>query len=268
MCATARASSALDASGDGGAAVADFVLVSALVTLLFLAVFQVGLALHIRNTLIACASEGARYGARADREPGDGVARAQQLIRASLADRYADDVRPTPRPPEGVAWCGAGARPRCRCWGRWAPTACSRCGHAPSRRTNEVDRGLCRRGSGCGSWAFGAAGERLLARVGWKAPAERGSAVVEFVFLAVLLMVPLFYLVMVLARLQAGAYAVSGAAREAGRAYTTARVPAQAPARAEAAAESPSATRGFDGWARSASPATAIPASDRTGGWW
>ena len=59
---------------------------------------------------------------------------------------------------------------------------------------------------------------------------------VEFVFLAVLLMVPLFYLVMVLARLQAGAYAVSGAAREAGRAYTTATAPAQAPARADAAA--------------------------------
>jgi hypothetical protein len=70
---------------------------------------------------------------------------------------------------------------------------------------------------------------------------------VEFVFLAVLLMVPLFYLVMLLARLQAGAYAVSGAAREAGRAYTTARVPAQAPARAEAAAGVAFSDQGFDG---------------------
>ena len=87
-----RRGSSLPRSEDSGAAVADFVLVSALVTLLFLAVFQVGLALHIRNTLIACASEGARYGARADRAPGDGVARARDLIRASLADRYADDV--------------------------------------------------------------------------------------------------------------------------------------------------------------------------------
>jgi Flp pilus assembly protein TadG len=90
-------------SGEGGAAVADFVLVSALVTLLFLAVFQVGLALHIRNTLIACASEGARYGARADREPGDGVARARQLIQASLADRYADDVSADTTTVGGVA---------------------------------------------------------------------------------------------------------------------------------------------------------------------
>jgi TadE-like protein len=90
-------------SGDGGAAVADFVLVSALVTLLFLAVFQVGLALHIRNTLIACASEGARYGARADRAPGDGVARARELIRASLADRYADEVSAGATTVGGVA---------------------------------------------------------------------------------------------------------------------------------------------------------------------
>ena len=88
---------------EGGAAVADFVLVSGLVSLLFLAVLQVGLALHIRNTLIACASEGARYGARADREPGDGVARAQQLIRASLADRYAANVTASTTSAGGVS---------------------------------------------------------------------------------------------------------------------------------------------------------------------
>jgi hypothetical protein len=94
---------------------------------------------------------------------------------------------------------------------------------------------------------FSAAGRARLGRFGSSAPVERGSAVVEFVFLAVVLMVPLFYLVMVLARLQAGAYAVSGAAREAGRAYTTATVPAQAPARAEAAAGVAFSDQGFDG---------------------
>ena len=88
---------------EAGAAVADFVLVSALVTLLFLAVFQVGLALHIRNTLISCASEGARYGARADRTPGDGVVRVQELIRQSLADRYARDVSAFDTTAGGVA---------------------------------------------------------------------------------------------------------------------------------------------------------------------
>lgn len=41
---------------------ADFAMLAGLVSVLFLAVFQVGLALHTRNTLIACAAEGARYG--------------------------------------------------------------------------------------------------------------------------------------------------------------------------------------------------------------
>lgn len=75
-----------------GAAVADFVLVSVLVLVLFLAVAQLGLALHTRNTLISCASEGARAGARADALPEQGVARTEQLISASLSPRYARRV--------------------------------------------------------------------------------------------------------------------------------------------------------------------------------
>ncbi len=65
---------------------------------------------------------------------------------------------------------------------------------------------------------------------------ERGSAVVEFVVLAVLMLVPLIYLVMMLARVQAGSYAVSQAAREAGRAYVTAGADEAAVGRAQAAA--------------------------------
>ncbi len=77
---------------DRGSAVVDFILVSALVTVLFLAVFQLGLALHVRNTLIACAAEGARLGARADATPEDGAARARDLIAASISPRFAGDV--------------------------------------------------------------------------------------------------------------------------------------------------------------------------------
>lgn len=87
---------------ESGSAVADFAMVSGLLSLLFLAVFQLGLALHIRNTLISCASEGARYGARANATPQDGVARASQLIRASLADRYADNVTATTTTVDGI----------------------------------------------------------------------------------------------------------------------------------------------------------------------
>lgn len=79
------------------------------------------------------------------------------------------------------------------------------------------------------------------------APAgERGSAVVEFVFLAVLMMIPLIYLVMTLGRLQAGAYAASAAAREAGRAYVTAEIQADAERRAEAAAAIAFEDQGFE----------------------
>lgn len=75
-----------------GAAVADFTMVSVLVVVLFLAVFQLGLALHTRNTLISCASEGARLGARADAVAGQGVSRTESLISSSLSPRYARHV--------------------------------------------------------------------------------------------------------------------------------------------------------------------------------
>lgn len=65
---------------------------------------------------------------------------------------------------------------------------------------------------------------------------ERGSAIVEFIALAVLMLIPLIYLVMMMARLQAGSFAVSQAAREAGRAFVTSSNGETAPGRADAAA--------------------------------
>jgi hypothetical protein len=87
---------------------------------------------------------------------------------------------------------------------------------------------------------------RIQVVTGTGSDAEGGSAIVEFVFLAVLMMVPIFYLVMVLARLQAGAYAVSAASREAGRAYVTAPAQGSALARAQSAAGLAFADQGFD----------------------
>jgi len=77
---------------DAGSAIVDFVLVAGLVTLLFVGVVQLALVQHIRNTLTDCASEGARVGALADRGPADGAARTRELVRMSLAPRYAEDV--------------------------------------------------------------------------------------------------------------------------------------------------------------------------------
>lgn len=65
---------------------------------------------------------------------------------------------------------------------------------------------------------------------------EDGNAIVEFVFLAVLLMIPLVYVLLTVFRVQAAAFAVSSAAREAGRVYATAETVDDAGPRAYAAA--------------------------------
>lgn len=75
-----------------GAAVVDFALVGGLLTVIFIAIVQLTLVLHVRNTLIDAAASGARYGTLADRDPQDAVGRTEELIRGSLADSYGSDV--------------------------------------------------------------------------------------------------------------------------------------------------------------------------------
>jgi Flp pilus assembly protein TadG len=77
---------------DTGAAVVEFALVVVLLIVLFLGILQLALALHIRNTLVASAAEGARYGALADRSPAQGAQRARELIRTALGGRFATEV--------------------------------------------------------------------------------------------------------------------------------------------------------------------------------
>ena len=67
-------------------------MVSAMLLALFLAVVQLGLALHVRNTLVAAAAEGARLGAAADRGPNDAAERTRQLIGEALSERFAGGV--------------------------------------------------------------------------------------------------------------------------------------------------------------------------------
>ncbi len=88
---------------DEGSAVVDFVLVGALLTFVFVGVVQLAVVLHVRNTLVDCASEGARFGALADRTPDDGAARTRELIGLSLSPRYADDVTAATTTVDGVA---------------------------------------------------------------------------------------------------------------------------------------------------------------------
>lgn len=66
---------------------------------------------------------------------------------------------------------------------------------------------------------------------------DGGNAVVEFVFVALVVMVPLIYIIVLFATIQRDQLAVTTAAREAGRAFATAETPAQGMARARVAAQ-------------------------------
>lgn len=77
---------------DSGSAIVEFTLVAVLLTALFLALLQLGLALHVRNTLLASAAEGARFAANADRSPAQGEDVTRDLIRSALADSFAERV--------------------------------------------------------------------------------------------------------------------------------------------------------------------------------
>ena len=77
---------------ESGSAPAEFAMVGALLTLLTVAVLQLGLGLLVRNTLIDAAAEGAHVAALADNTLGDGVERTRELIGASVGKRYAGDV--------------------------------------------------------------------------------------------------------------------------------------------------------------------------------
>ncbi|MBO0607905.1 TadE/TadG family type IV pilus assembly protein [Myceligenerans salitolerans] len=82
----------MTARREHGAAVAETVVVTGFVLVLLLGVIQVTLAVHARALAVDAAAEGARVAARADRGPADGVARARELLTASLNSSYARDV--------------------------------------------------------------------------------------------------------------------------------------------------------------------------------
>ncbi len=92
--------------------------------------------------------------------------------------------------------------------------------------------------------AFGAVARLAGDRV--RADNDEGSAVVEFLGLVLLLVVPLVYLVLVVGRLQAGAFAAEAAAFEAARVFVASDEPAAGASRALAVAGVALADQGFD----------------------
>lgn len=75
---------------------------------------------------------------------------------------------------------------------------------------------------------------------------ESGSAVVEFVSIGILLMLPLVYFVIAMGRVQAAAFAADGSAREAARAFVTAADDSDAQRRARIAIRLGLIDQGFD----------------------
>lgn len=68
-------------------------LVSVLLVTVLLGVLQLALALHVRNTVVDAAGEGARYGALAGSSPGAGAERTRELVATALHPRFGQDVR-------------------------------------------------------------------------------------------------------------------------------------------------------------------------------
>jgi Flp pilus assembly protein TadG len=108
-------------AADDGAAVVDFVLVSLVLVPLVLGLVQVALVLHVRNTLTAAATEGARYAATVDRTPADGVARTRQQIAAAVADRFAGRVSGALVTVDGVAAVEITVHATVPALGLWGP---------------------------------------------------------------------------------------------------------------------------------------------------
>nr|WP_272954566.1 TadE/TadG family type IV pilus assembly protein [Kribbella sandramycini] len=106
---------------DRGSAVVDFVLVSMLVVPLFLGILQVGLYLYVRNTITAAASEGAHYAAVLNRDPGDGQARTQELIRGVVNDRLVDSVEAASTDIDGQPGVQVTVRAHMPALGLWGP---------------------------------------------------------------------------------------------------------------------------------------------------
>jgi TadE-like protein. len=75
-----------------GSAPVEFVLVGALLTVLTLAVLQLGLSVYVRNVVHDAAVEGAYHAALADTTLADGEGRTRDIVSRTVGASYASDV--------------------------------------------------------------------------------------------------------------------------------------------------------------------------------
>ncbi|GAA3543995.1 hypothetical protein AFL01nite_27870 [Aeromicrobium flavum] len=114
-----------------GAAVPEFVLVLTVLIPLVLGIAQLALVLHVRNTMVAAASDGARAAAALDAGVAGAESRARDVIRTTLADRFADDVVARESQVDGVPVIEVRIRGEVPPLGLWGPgVAVDAVGHA------------------------------------------------------------------------------------------------------------------------------------------
>ncbi len=75
-----------------GSSPVEFVLVGALLTVLTLAVMQLGLAVYVRNVVHDAAVEGAYHAALADTSLDDGAARTAEIIARTVGEGFAESL--------------------------------------------------------------------------------------------------------------------------------------------------------------------------------
>ena len=83
------------ARADSGSAIAEFALIGSLLALVLAGTLQVGLVIHVRNTVIDSAIAGARQASLADQSMADGERLASELITVSVGERYAQSITVT-----------------------------------------------------------------------------------------------------------------------------------------------------------------------------
>jgi Flp pilus assembly protein TadG len=105
-----------------GSSVVEFVLVLTILLPLFLGILQLGLFLHVRNTLVACAHEGAREAANYDGTSAGGRAVTVGCISGALSANMARQVSPRQQFAAGQELVVMRVSARMPAMGLWGPT--------------------------------------------------------------------------------------------------------------------------------------------------
>ena len=209
---------------ESGSAVVDFVMVGALVIVVFVALLQVALGVYARNVLTDAAGDGARRAALVGGTEAEARQRVQVLTDAALRRGYVDTVTVSRVPSGDLRIVEVTVTAPFPVLGLFGPVGTLRVGMVGSRR----------RGSCAASWSPRAVPARALI-TGWAVSRlrealragsrsvrrlmsqEEGNAIVEFIGWSAVLVVPVLYLVVTLAQLQATTFAVASAADAASR---------------------------------------------------